>query len=277
MNPSTPDAEAFREFEIAGWAKSAEAYQRFFAPITSRAIDPLLDAARVGARTKTLDVASGPGYVTARAAARGAAPVGVDLSSQMVALATKLHPGLEFRQGDVEQLPFPDGAFQAVVSNFIVPHLARPERAVVELARVLAPGGRLALTTWDTAAKSRIGGVFTDAIEEVGAVPPPTLPPGPPFLKFAVDEEFANLLASAGLVDIQVETLAFTNRFASADEFWNGALAGGVRTPPLILGQTPEVQRWIRAAFDRLVRSYEKDGGLEIPASVKLASGTRPR
>lgn len=284
MNQPSLDPEAFHKFEIAGWAKSAEAYQRFWAPITSRAIDRLLDAARVGAAVRTLDVASGPGYVTARAAERGATTVGVDLSPQMIALATKLHPGLEFRQADVEHLPFADKSFQAVVSNFIVPHLARPEQAVAELTRVLAPiqsglapGGRLALTTWDTAAKSRLNGIFTDAIEEVGAAPPPGLPLGPPFLKFAVDQEFAKLLRSAGLVDAQVDTIAFTVRIAGVDEFWNDALAGGVRTPAMIFGQTPEVQQRIRAAFDRLARQYVKDGSLEIPASVKIASGTKPR
>jgi hypothetical protein len=92
-----------------------------------------------------------------------------------------------------------------------------------------------------------------------------------------VDEEFAKLLRSVGLIDAQVETFVFTNRLASVEEFWNDALAGGVRTPAMIFGQTPEVQRRIRAVFDRLAGKYLKDGRLEIPASVKFASGTKRR
>lgn len=57
----------------------------------------------------------------------------------------------------------------------------------------------------------------------------------------------------------------------------NHSVPGAVRTPPLMIGQTPEVQRQIRAAFDRLAQEYVKGGSLEIPASLKLTSGTKPR
>lgn len=55
---------------------------------------------------RVLDVACGPGHVAAAAARRGARATGCDLSSAMVTLASRLHPELEFRQGDAEALPF---------------------------------------------------------------------------------------------------------------------------------------------------------------------------
>lgn len=67
--------------------------------------------------------------------------VGVDVAAAMVQLAGSLYPGIDFQAADAEALPFEDGSFDAVVSNFIVPHLGRPERAVGELARVLEIGG----------------------------------------------------------------------------------------------------------------------------------------
>lgn len=269
------DLDAFRNFEVAGWEKKAEAYHTFFTPITSRVIEQLLDAARVGSGTKVLDVATGPGYVAARAAARGASVVGVDVARPMLALATKLHPGLQFRQADAEQLPFSANSFDAVVSNFVVPHLAYPERAAAELARVLAPGGRLALTMWDVANRSRLLGLFAEAIERVGAPEPAGLPPGPPFLHFSSDDEFAKLLQSARLQRIEVRRIAFTHRVPGPAELWNGVLGGGVRTSAFILGQTREIQERIRAAFDDLAQEYQKGDGLEIPISVKLASGDK--
>ena len=58
----------------------------------------------------SLDVASGPGYVAAVAAQRGTSVIGLDFSSTMVALASRNYPGIEFRQGEAEDLPFPDGS-----------------------------------------------------------------------------------------------------------------------------------------------------------------------
>lgn len=276
MSQGMIDPEAFREFEVAGWEKKAEPYHRFIGPITSRVIEPLLDAARVGPGTRVLDVATGPGYVAARAAARGASVVGVDVAHQMVALARKLHPGLDFRHADAERLPFGEGSFDAVAGNFVVLHLARPEQATAEFARVLVPGGHLALSMWDVPERARILGVFVDAVQEVGATPPPDLPPGPPFFRFSSDDEFSGLLRSAGLSGVAVQRLSFTHRLSGPDELWDDWLAAGVRTSALILGQAEETQRRIRAAFERLVREHAVEGGLELPVSVKVASGRKP-
>jgi SAM-dependent methyltransferase len=127
------DADAFNAFEAAGWETKAVGYDRFFGAITSRVIEPLLDAAAVGSGSHVLDVASGPGYVAAAAARRGASVVGLDISSAMVALATKAHPDVDFRQGDVHDLALPDGSFDAVVANFLILHLGRPEQAPAEI------------------------------------------------------------------------------------------------------------------------------------------------
>ena len=277
MSQAMSDPKAFRDFEVASWEKKAEPYHRFMGEITSRVIEPLLDAVRVGPGTRLLDVATGPGYVAARAAARGASVVGVDIAHEMVRLARKLHPGPEFQHGDAEQLSFADGSFNAVTVNFVVLHLARPEQAAREFARVLVPGGHLALSMWDGPEQARILGVFLDAVQEVGVTPPPDLPPGPPFFRFSADDEFAGLLRLAGLEGVAVQGFAFTHRLSSPDELWDGWLAAGVRTSALILGQAPETQRRIRAAFERLVRQYSAEGGLELPVSVKMASGRKPQ
>lgn len=276
MSQAPVDPEAFNRFEHAAWEKIGDPYHRFWGPITGRVIDPLLDDARVARGLRLLDVATGPGYAAARGAVRGASVVGVDVAHGMVALARSLHPDLEFRHGDAERLPFPDNAFDAIVGNFVILHLGRPERAVAECARVLKPGGRLALSVWDAPEHARILGVFVDAVQQAGAIPPKSLPPGPPFFRFSADREFSALLRSAGLAEVGVRRLAFAHRLPGADEWWNGALGGAVRTTALIRNQTPEMQQRIRAAFDRLAREYLAEGGLDIPVSVKVASGRKP-
>lgn len=268
-------AESFRSFEVAGWEARAEEYHHFFASVTTRVVGCLLDAAGVASGSRVLDVATGPGYVAGACAARGAQVLGVDVAQEMVRLARRLHPGLEFRAADAERLPFADATFDAVVGNFAVLHLARPERVVAELVRVLAPGGALALSTWDTPDRCRLLGLFVDAVAEVGAPPPADLPEGPPFFRFSDDREFAALLAAAGLVGVGVQTLGFTVRLPGAEALWDGLLAGTVRTRALVLGQPEPTRRRIRAAFDRLAGRYLVDGGLDAPVSVKVASGRR--
>jgi ubiquinone/menaquinone biosynthesis C-methylase UbiE len=271
------DADAFNAFEAAGWEAKAAGYDHFFGAFTSRLVDPLLDVAEVGPGVRVLDVASGPGYVAAEAAERGASVVGVDIAEAMIALASRLHPQVEFVQGDAEALPFADESFDAAVGNFALLHLGRPEQAAAEFVRVLKPGGRLGLTVWDAPERARFLGVFLDAVAAAGAGPPDEIPHGPPFFRFSEEQELARLLSDQQLEDVQVRTISFSHSFGSPDEYWNGLLGGTVRMSAIVSGQTAEVQREIRAAFDRLVEPYAVDDQVELPVSVKLASGLRPR
>jgi SAM-dependent methyltransferase len=270
------DSDAFNAFEAAGWEGRALVYDRAFGATTSQAVEPLLDAAEVGPGTRVLDVATGPGYVAGKAAERGASVVGVDIAETMVALARRLRPGLEFRQADAHALPFEDASFDAVVGNFAILHLGRPEQAMAEFARVLAPGGRIALSVWDLPARARFVGVMLEAVAEAGATPPADVPAGPDFFRFSVDEEFDTLLRGQGLEDRRVRTLGFTYRPSSADEFWDGLIRGTVRMSALVLGQPEDMQRRIRQAFEQRLEEFRTSDGFELPVSVKLAAGRKP-
>jgi SAM-dependent methyltransferase len=270
------DPDAFHRFEVSGWERVPDAYHRFFGPITGRVIDPLLEDARVGRGARVLDIATGPGYVAARARQRGASVVGIDIATQMVALARRRCPEIEFRHGNAEELPFPDASFHAAVGNFVLLHLGRPERAAAECVRVVASGGRVAFSVWDVPERARLFGVFVDAMQAADAPPPPDIPPGPPFFRFSSDQELSTLLRCAGLEDVSVRCVTFAHRVAGPEELWRGVIEGGVRTPALILRQSADTQRRIRSAFERLVEPYAVQGGLEVPVSIKLASGRKP-
>jgi SAM-dependent methyltransferase len=276
VDDATIDADAFNAFEASGWEAKAGGYDRFVGGVTGRFVEPLLDAARVREGTRLLDLATGPGYAAARAAERGASVVGVDVAAAMVVLAAGLHPGLEFRQADAHELPFDDASFDAVVGNFLILHLGRPEQAMAEAVRVLRPGGALALTTWDFAERVRMFGVFLDAIAEAGATPPDDLPAGPDFFRFSANDEFDALMRDHGLEERAVRRVAFTHRVSSADELWDGFLAGSLRIAALVTGQSEHSRRRIRASFDRLLSEYRSGDGYELPVSAKLASGRRP-
>jgi SAM-dependent methyltransferase len=270
------DLGAFDAFEAAGWEEKAAAYERFFGVISGRVVEPLLAAGSVGVGMRVLDVATGPGWVAAQAAERGASVVGVDVAEAMIARARSAHPELDFRRADAHELPFADASFDAVVGNLVVMHLSRPERAMAEFARVLRPGGRLVLTAWAHSSQHRLVGIFLDAMAEARAVPPADLPGGPDFFRFSDDEEFAAALRQQGLANPAVTAITFVQRFASADELWNGMLAATVRMSALITRQPEEVRQRIRAAFDRLAGGYRRDDVLELAVAVKLATARKP-
>jgi SAM-dependent methyltransferase len=269
------DDDAFNAFEAEGWEAVAGSYDCFWSTVTANVCGLLLDAARVGPGTRTLDVATGPGHVAAQAAERGASVVGLDVAEEMVALARRRQPGIEFVRGDAEELSFPDGSFDAVVANFMILHVAKPERASAEAHRVLAPGGKVALSVWDVPARTRLIGVLVDAVAEVGAGPPAHVPDGPPFFRFSDDDAFRGLLRGAGFEDVAVQEISFAHHMASSDELWEGLTGATVRMAALVGGQDAQTQHRIREAFDRNVAQYAGTDGVDLPVSAKVASGRR--
>src|SRR5262249_45619680 len=147
--------------------------------------------------TKVIDIATGPGYVAAAAAKRGATVIGVDFSTAMVAEAQRRNPDIEFRVGDAEQLPFGNDLFDAAVVNFGILHLSRPDRAFPEACRVLCPGGWLGFTVWAKPEEAVGFGIVLGAIAKYGDLNVP-LPEGPPFFRFSEPDECIRSLLEAG-------------------------------------------------------------------------------
>jgi SAM-dependent methyltransferase len=102
---------------------------------------------------RVLDLGCGTGTLAAALAERGAKVWGVDPSEEMLAEARRagrMGPGLAFKLGAAEALPFKDAWFERAVSRLVL-HLVDRPAAFRELARVLAPGGRLVVATFDPA------------------------------------------------------------------------------------------------------------------------------
>ncbi len=104
-------------------------------------------AAELAGAGRVVDLGCGPGHVAAYLAERGCDTLGIDLSPRMVAVAARLHPTLEFRVGDMLGLALRDASIAGIAAFYSVIHVprARVPVALAEMARVLAPGGRLVL------------------------------------------------------------------------------------------------------------------------------------
>jgi len=125
----------------------------------------LIDAAQVSTGLSVLDVACGPGYVSAAVKKVGANPTGVDFSKKMIAIASGMFPEIAFREGDAQQLRFADASYDRVLMNFGLLHLSSPEKACAEAFRVLRPRGKFGFTIWAEPHENPGGKIVNDAIE----------------------------------------------------------------------------------------------------------------
>ncbi|MEU0028088.1 class I SAM-dependent methyltransferase [Streptomyces sp. NPDC006335] len=270
---ATNRTEAFDAAERAMWKGRTEAYAGSFARLCAYPVEALLDAAGVGEGTRVLDVGTGTGTAAVAALARGARVSAVDADAGMAAAARAR--GVDARVGELPELPYRDGEFDAVVGNFVLNHVGRPRTALAELHRLLRPGGRVALTTW-SANRGAGQDLLGRACEAGGAVPPPYVPRLDPEEDWPrTAEGFAQLLDGAGFVASEAAELAWDHR-AGVEEWWSGA-AGGVATIGLVVtSQDPETVARIRREYDRLSAEHTvAEGQLALPHIALLGSGRR--
>lgn len=268
-------AETIREFEHRGWERAAAHYGATFAHATAGFVAPLLDAAAVGAGTPVLDLACGPGLVAAAAAARGAEPVGADFSAAMLGAARAAHPAIRFEEADAAALPFPDGSFEAVVSNFGVHHFPEPETALGEVRRVLRPGGRIAFTSWAAPSENPAWRLLFEAVAAHGDPRAAAhAPPSGGGLR-RPEDAFCRL-AAAGFADIEARRVERRWRLAGASDLVAGFRQGTVRTAAVIDAQPAGALAAITAAIARDLEPYRDAGGHAVPVTAILARGVKP-
>jgi SAM-dependent methyltransferase len=153
-----------------------------FAPlevVTTIPAAALVKHARLRAQQMVLDVGCGTGVVALTAARAAAKVSGLDLSPVLIDLAKKnarlAGSDIDFREGDVEALPYGDASFDMVLSQFGHMFAPRAEVALAEMLRVLRPGGTIAFSTWPP--EHFVGQMF--ALVGKYVPPPPGIsPPG---------------------------------------------------------------------------------------------------
>jgi SAM-dependent methyltransferase len=154
------------------WGARAHAWSELQEGQCRPLFEAALTAIAPGAGTRLLDAGCGAGMAMQLAAARGATVTGIDASPALLAIAQHRIPDAELRTGELEELPYADGAFDAATAFNSVQYAGDPGRALAELGRVVRRGGQIAVATWGQPEDCEI----TAVLGEVG----PLLPPPPP-------------------------------------------------------------------------------------------------
>ena len=258
-----------------GWSDVAQAYAETFAPLCAGTFADVLAAAGIhdSSTRRVLDVGTGTGALAALASEAGAEVTAVDPDSEMLRIAERTAPTVLLEQAGLPDLPFPDGEFDAVLANFVVNHVQDPREGLREIARVSAPGARVAVTIWPSGqnAQSRL---WAAVIEASGAVPPSSvrLPEAKDFPR--THDGLADLLTNAGLRDVEVCSLTWSHS-ADPDSLWRGAAAGVGGIGNTVTSQSPEVRARMKAEYDRLVHDLTENGRLRLDTEALLAVGTK--
>ena len=197
----------------------AEVYEAEFVPaLFGPFAATMIDAAAIRPGQRVLDVACGTGALARAVAARvggAGAAIGVDANAEMLAVAQRLLPGVEWIHGHAESLPVADASVDAVVSQFGMMFFDDRVAALRDMQRVLVPGGRLAVAVCGAVERSAGYGALAALLRKLfgAAVADAFCAP------FALGDPalLGDLAAQAGLHDAQVVHRAADVRFASID------------------------------------------------------------
>jgi SAM-dependent methyltransferase len=216
-----------------------------------------------------LDLACGTGAIAEHAAAAGARVTGLDLSPVLIdtanGRAAELGLEIEYVVGDVERLALPDASFDKVSSTCGIMFAPDHEAAARELARVTAPGGRIALANW-----TPTGGLAK--MFKVMAAYQPAPPPSSPF-DWGDEGHVLELLGES--FELELEERVSTLRVPSGEAYWElfSTSYGPTKTLADSLGdRREELHRdWV----DFFETNYRADGEIAHPREYLLVLGRR--
>ena len=223
-------AVATQAKEAAMTETAAEVFERLFLPAMAGPwAVRVVDAVGIQPGEHVLDVACGTGAVAAQAVARVGSEgkvVGIDRSPEMLEVARRKLPDLDLREGMAESLPFPDKAFDVVTCQFGLMFFEDRRAALLEMRRVLRPGGRLVVAVWDSL-KQTPGYAALTALVERHLGRDAGVPVRAAFCLGDVGLVWS-LLEEACFSGVDVDAVQATARFPSVEEWVEAEVRGWI-------------------------------------------------
>ena len=210
------------------WNWVADSYVDTAMPLLGLFGEVAIERAAIWPTARVVDVATGPGTVACRVAARAASVDAIDFSAEMVARCRARADALGLRnvtvvQGDGQALPYPGGIFDLGFSMFGLMFFPDRPRGFGELLRVLRPGGSAFVTSWASVEKSPL---MLARIAAWKAADPNAQSPQKNVMTLENPALFASEMEAAGFVDVSVEPVYRDRSFRDLDELCEGATRG---------------------------------------------------
>jgi SAM-dependent methyltransferase len=243
----------------AGWERDGhEPLLRALEPVA----DVVAELAAIGPEMHVLDVGTGDGNLALAAVRRGARVEACDLAPAMLARGRGrcATDGIGWRVADVQELPYGDGEFDAVLSTFGASEAPRAAGAASELVRVVRPGGIVALTAW---VPRGLPGRVDELVEPYAPLPDGVQPPSD-----WGRQDVARARLEPLLDELQLLTRTVTLRFSSPDSLFDALL----RPLPL----APQDRDAVRPDLERVLASCNsRPPAVELGARYLIALGRR--
>ena len=253
---------------------AGDAYERYMGR-WSRKVAPLFtDWIGAPPGADWIDVGCGTGVLTATVLNRcePSHVVGIDSSAAFLQAAQDgvADSRASFRQGDAQAIPEGDASFHMAASGLVLNFVPDKNAAVREMARVVKPGGAVALYVWDYAGHMQVMRTFFDAASELdpGArefddgVKAPVCRPGP----------LSELFRSAGLLDVEVRAIDIPTAFDSFDDYWTPFLGGTGSAPKYCMLLGEEARERLRETVRRRLPTGP-DGEILLAARAWAVKG----
>ncbi len=245
------------------WAELAE-------PSNAPLFERVLGVVGAGPGASLLDVGCGSGYALRLAADAGSTVTGLDVTSELLAIAAERVPEATLVRGGLDALPFHDQTFDIVVGFNAFPFADDPAHAVGEAARVVRPGGVVAATTFAEAERNESTALHL-ALEPLRARRPAAGEHHP----YGLSEPggLERLLGGAGLCELIAGEVPLVWAHATVDEAVRAVLASGGGAMAIEAAGEPAA----RAALTAAVAPFtDSAGGVQIRNVFRYAAGRRP-
>ncbi len=204
------------------WDNAPQGWAEILEPLHRPLWEAMMDATDVGRGTRFVDLGCGGGGSSAVATERGAQVSGLDAAEGLLAYARQRVPNGDFRQGDIQYLPYADDSFDVVFAANSVQYAADRVATLREMGRVCAKNGRIVAGLFSTPEKVAFAAIF----KALGAAMPGPPKGGGPF-DLSVPGKLESLFTEAGLDVIASGEVDCPFIYPEFETFWVGNVAAG--------------------------------------------------
>jgi ubiquinone/menaquinone biosynthesis C-methylase UbiE len=206
------------------FAVSADSYDSYMGRYSRMLAPQFADYVGLEPGWRVLDVGCGPGALTSELASRlGAERVaGADPSSGFVSVCAERLPAADIRHAPAEKLPWPDGSFDAVLSQLVVSFLADADAGLGEMHRIVRENGIIAACTWDYGGEMQMLRTFWDAALALD----PAAPDEAQVMDYIDPSSLRALWLRTGLREVEVVPLVVHVMYTGFDDYWQPFLSG---------------------------------------------------